>query len=115
MTGVTTDGQGLTLSVTHRDKIHEGVSGVLREIIGVLAWCSRMFEYDFRLSRVQNTPRFLVHFSGCWRECVFFILIFLYVPNPFCAVLEKFSSVFSRCTVTLFPGLGEVFLNYQGC
>ena len=37
-----------------------------------------------------------------------------YFPNPFCAVLEKFSGVFSRCW-HFFQGAGEVFLNYRGC
>ena len=34
----------LPLSVTRRDKIHEGVSRVLREIFGVLAGCSLKFQ-----------------------------------------------------------------------
>ena len=33
-------GSILPLSVTHRDKTHEGVSRVFREIFGVLAGCS---------------------------------------------------------------------------
>ena len=53
----------LPLSVTCRDKIHEGVSRVFKEFFGVLAGC---LKYDFRLLRVQNTKRFLVLFRGCW-------------------------------------------------
>ena len=63
---------------------------------------------DFRLSRVQNTPRILVLF---WRVLVSMRLLIskiFYVPNTFCAVLEKFYRVFSRFW-HLFQGAGEVF------
>ena len=55
----------LPLSVTRRDKIHEGVNRVLREILGVLKGVRKKFrsvENDFWFMRVQSTPRFFVLF-----------------------------------------------------
>ena len=64
---------------------------------------------DFRLSRVQNTPRVFVLFpSVLVRLSLLFSKIF-YVPNPFCAVLEKFSRVFARCW-HFFQGVRGVIL-----
>ena len=83
------------------------VSRMLKEILGVLGVGRVLVKVpDFRLSRVQNTPRILVLF---WRVsmCLLISKIF-YVPNPFCAVLEKFSrcsrsvGIFSRVQVRCF-------------
>ena len=63
----------------------------------VLVKVPECLKKDFRLSRVQNTPRFLVLF---WRVLVRICLLFskiFYIPNSFCAAWEKFSCVFSRC------------------
>ena len=58
---------------------------------------------DSRLSRVQNTPRILVLFLRVLVSMCLLVSKIFYVPNPFCAVLEKFSRVFSRCW-HFFPG-----------
>ena len=70
----------------------------------VLVKVPECLKKDFRLSRVQNTPRILVLF---WRVLVSMCLLisnFFYVPNSFCAMLEKFSRVLSRFW-NFIPGL----------
>ena len=77
-------------------------------MLGKVPECLKM---NFRLSRVQNTPRILVPFLRVLVSMCLLISKIYYVPNPFCAVMQKSSRVFSRC----FQGCGEVFLNYRGC
>ena len=93
------------LSVTRRDKIHEGVGRVLVKVPECL-------KKGFRLSRVQaeHATIFSHIFRVLVRMCLIISKIF-HVPNSFCTVLEKFSKVFLWCWI--FSRVNTVLV--RGC
>ena len=97
----------LPLSVTRRDKIHEGISRVLREIFGVLAGCLSKFQsvwrkiLDYRGCRIRHN--FWPIFEGVSENSLFFLIFFLMFQIHFAQWWRNFLGwsrgvgIFPRC------------------